>query len=97
MLLSTWYFTIYMLLVGMAAGWFAWVVLGKSKALSKDRRQPNWALLLGIGVVGSFFGGLVLSLLTGEGIALRASGMAGSALGAVAVAWLYVWYVGRDR
>jgi uncharacterized membrane protein YeaQ/YmgE (transglycosylase-associated protein family) len=87
--LALWWFLIYMLLVGMAAGWLAWVVLGKSKALTKDRK-PNWGLILGLGIVGSFVGGMAASLLTGQGLALHPSGMIGSFLGAVAVLAIYV-------
>jgi uncharacterized membrane protein YeaQ/YmgE (transglycosylase-associated protein family) len=87
--LALWWFLIYMLLVGMAAGWLAWVVLGKSKALMKGRK-PNWGLLLVLGVIGSFVGGMASSLLLGDGLALNPSGMIGSVLGAVAVAAIYV-------
>jgi uncharacterized membrane protein YeaQ/YmgE (transglycosylase-associated protein family) len=79
---------IYMLLVGMAAGWFAWVVLGKSKALTKGGK-PNWGLLFMLGIAGSFVGGLGSSLLFGDGLELRPSGMLGSFIGAVAVVAIY--------
>lgn len=94
MVLAIWWSVLYLFVVGMAAGWFAWVALGKSKALS-DGRKPNWPLLLVIGVAGSFAGGLAINVLQGNGMALRASGMITSALGAVAVAALYVWFTGR--
>lgn len=87
--LALWWFLLYLLLVGMAAGWFAWVVLGRSKALTKDRK-PNWALILGLGVVGSFVGGMGISLLLGEGLQLQASGMIASAIGAIAVVAVYL-------
>jgi len=45
MLWAVWGFLIYMLLIGMAAGWLAWVVLGRSKVLMRDRK-PNWTVLL---------------------------------------------------
>lgn len=86
--LALWWFLLYLLLVGMAAGWFAWVVLGRSKALTKDRK-PNWALILGLGVVGSFVGGMGASLLMGEGLELRASGMVASIFGAIVVVAVY--------
>jgi uncharacterized RDD family membrane protein YckC len=38
-----------------------------------------------IGLVGSFVGGLVISLLAGDGLDLRPSGIIGSILGAVIV------------
>lgn len=86
--LALWWFLIYMLLVGMAAGWFAWVVLGKRKALMKGRK-PNWGLLFVLGIVGSFVGGMAASLLFGDGLVLRTSGMLGSFIGAVAVVAIY--------
>ncbi len=89
MVLAIWWAFLYMLLVGMAGGYVAWVVLGKAKALSKNSR-PNWALLLAFGVGGSFVGGLVVSLLMGDGLTLRPSGMVASAIGAVAIAAIYV-------
>jgi len=94
MVLALWWSVLYLFVVGMAAGWLAWVVLGKSKSLSKDRK-PNWALLLPLGVAGSFAGGLVMSLLAGTGLALRPSGMIVSALGAIAVTSAYLWFQGR--
>jgi len=86
--LALWWFLIYMLLVGMAAGWLAWVVLGKGKALTKGGK-PNWGLLFVLGIAGSFVGGLGSSLLFGDGLELRPSGMLGSFIGAVAVVAIY--------
>jgi uncharacterized membrane protein YeaQ/YmgE (transglycosylase-associated protein family) len=67
---------------GMFAGWIAHLVLAR-------RETANWTELLLVGVAGSFLGGLVISLLTGNGLALRPSGLIGSLLGAIAVlaAW----------
>ena len=89
MLWAVWGFLIYMLLIGMAAGWLAWVVLGRSKVLMRDRK-PNWTVLLGLGVLGSFVGGLAGSLLLEGEIALRPSGMIASFLGALVVVAIYV-------
>lgn len=93
-LIQIWWVLIYLLLVGMAAGWLAWILLGKKKGLTKERRQPNWAILLPIGVAGSFVGGLAVSLLSGDGLTLRPSGMLASVAGAVLVAALYVRLAG---
>ena len=86
---AVWWFLIYMLVVGMAAGWFAWVVLGRSKALMKGGK-PNWGLLLLLGIAGSFVTGTAASLLFGDGLALHPSGMIGSILGAIVVVAIYV-------
>jgi len=96
MVLALWWAVLYLFIVGMAAGWLAWVVLGKNKALTKDRK-PNYAILLPVGVAGSFVGGLAMSLLAGDGLTLRPSGMIASVIGAIAVASLYVWFQGRTK
>jgi uncharacterized membrane protein YeaQ/YmgE (transglycosylase-associated protein family) len=67
---------LFILVWGMFAGWIAHLLLA--------RNQPiNWTELLVVGLVGSFVGGLLISLLTGDGLALRPSGIIGSILGAV--------------
>lgn len=65
------------LVIGLAAGWFADVVLG--------RGNRSWAQLFLIGIAGSFVGGLVGSLLFGDGLQLRPSGLIGSILGAMLI------------
>lgn len=94
MIYGVWMFALYMFVVGMAAGWLAWQILGKDKALSTGRK-PNWPLLMGIGVAGSFVAGTTISLLTGQGFDMRASGLIASSVGAIAVAAAYVWFAGR--
>jgi uncharacterized membrane protein YeaQ/YmgE (transglycosylase-associated protein family) len=47
--------------------------------------------------VGSFVGGLLASLIAGDGIQLRASGIIGSIIGAIVVSAAYRWYRGRRR
>ena len=73
---------LFILVWGMFAGWIAHLLL--------TRNQPvNWAELLVVGLAGSFVGGLVISLVSGDGLALRPSGLIGSILGAVVLlaAW----------
>jgi len=94
--LTLWWAVLYLFIVGMAAGWLAWVVLGKNKAISKNRK-PNYAILLPLGVAGSFAAGLALSLLSGNGLELRASGMIASFFGAIAVTALYLTLQGRKK
>jgi len=65
------------IVVGLAAGWVAHLLVGRGK--------PNWGQLFLVGVVGSFVGGLLGSLLFGDGLELRPSGLIGSILGAVLV------------
>lgn len=64
--------------LGMAAGFVASLIVARN-----ERR--NWTLLFVVGVGGSFLGGLVFSLIAGEGFRLRPSGVIGSVVGATAL------------
>jgi uncharacterized membrane protein YeaQ/YmgE (transglycosylase-associated protein family) len=74
------------IVIGMAAGWLAQLILG---------RVTNWGEALAAGLIGSFVGGLLVSLLAGDGLELRATGLLGSVVGAVIV--LLVWGAIRGR
>lgn len=65
------------LVIGLSAGWAAHLLVG--------RGQPNWSRLFLVGIAGSFVGGMLGSLLFGDGLALRPSGLVGSIIGAVLV------------
>jgi uncharacterized membrane protein YeaQ/YmgE (transglycosylase-associated protein family) len=83
---------LFILVWGMFAGWIAHLLLG--------RNQPiNWAELLVVGLAGSFVGGLLISLVSGDGLALRPSGIIGSILGAVVLlaAWRAIRRPTRGR
>jgi len=67
-----------LIVFGMAIGWVAQMILGTS-------REKNWGQALGAGLLGSFVGGLLASLISGDGIELRPSGIIGSIIGAVIV------------
>jgi len=67
------------LVAGMAIGAIAQLILGSVT------RQIDWALALGAGLGGSFVGGLLGSLIGGDGLALRPSGLIGSIIGALIV------------
>lgn len=62
---------------GLAIGWIAQLILGQGT-------RPNGTSLFA-GLAGSFVGGLVISLLSGDGFDLRPSGIIGSLLGAIIV------------
>lgn len=62
------------LVIGLAAGWAAHLLVG--------RGEPNYSRLFLVGLAGSFVGGLVGSLLLGDGLELRPSGLVGSVVGA---------------
>jgi uncharacterized membrane protein YeaQ/YmgE (transglycosylase-associated protein family) len=68
------------IVIGLAAGWVADMVVNHRS------RPDDWASVLLLGLVGSFVGGLLVSLLAGDGLALRPSGLIGSIAGALLVA-----------
>jgi uncharacterized membrane protein YeaQ/YmgE (transglycosylase-associated protein family) len=57
------------IIVGFIAGWIS--------------GTESWGKRIGYGLLGSFVGGLLFSLIAGDGLALRPSGIIGSILGAV--------------
>ena len=63
------------ILFGVIAGWVARTLLG--------RRDLSWGRTILFGLIGSFVGGLLFSLLAGDGLALRPSGLIGSIIGAI--------------
>jgi uncharacterized membrane protein YeaQ/YmgE (transglycosylase-associated protein family) len=67
------------LVLGLFAGWLANIILGGSS------RPADWTPLLIAGFAGSFVGGMLFSLIAGDGLKLRPSGIIGSILGAVIV------------
>jgi uncharacterized membrane protein YeaQ/YmgE (transglycosylase-associated protein family) len=73
---------LFILVFGMFAWWIAHLLLARNEPV-------NWAELLVVGLAGSFVGGLLISLVSGDGLALRPSGIIGSILGAVVLlaAW----------
>ncbi|MGH2678567.1 MAG: GlsB/YeaQ/YmgE family stress response membrane protein [Actinomycetota bacterium] len=77
---------LFIIVLGMAAGWVAQLILG---------RGTNWGEALVAGLIGSFVGGLLVSLLAGDGLELRATGLIGSIVGAIIV--LAVWGSIRGR
>lgn len=75
--------------LGVFAGWLANLLLGGGMF------PDDWLRLFLAGVIGSFVGGLLASLLAGDGLALRPSGIIGSVIGAVVV--LAIWRAVDDR
>jgi uncharacterized membrane protein YeaQ/YmgE (transglycosylase-associated protein family) len=71
-----------LIVFGMLIGWLAQIILGRGQ------RSVNWPLALGAGLGGSFVGGLLLSLIAGDGLELRPSGIIGSLLGALIVSFV---------
>jgi uncharacterized membrane protein YeaQ/YmgE (transglycosylase-associated protein family) len=77
--------------LGLFAGAVAQLVLGTGVY------DINWAEAIVAGLVGSFVGGLLASLIAGDGIQLRPSGIIGSIIGAIVVSAVYAWYRRRRR
>jgi uncharacterized membrane protein YeaQ/YmgE (transglycosylase-associated protein family) len=79
-----------LLLWGLFAGWLAHLLLGRGS------RPADWGTLLVAGLVGSFVGGLLINLVSGDGLALRPSGLVGSVVGAVIVLVASSWWSDRS-
>ena len=81
---------LFIIVWGMAVGWVAHFIV--------NRNQPvNWAEALIAGLVGSFVGGLIASLIAGDGLELRPSGIIGSIVGAIVVLLVIQAVRGRSR
>ena len=79
------------LLFGMLVGAAAQLLL------RKGGHGINWTAAIVAGLVGSFVGGLLVSLLAGDGLALRPSGLIGSFVGAILVTLVWNYWQGRQR
>ena len=77
------------ILLGMLAGAAAQLFFRSNK------RPIDWTVAIVVGLIGSFVGGLLISLLSGDGLALRPSGIIGSIVGAVVVTGIYKLATGR--
>ena len=70
------------LVIGIAAGWVAELIVNRGQ-------KVNWTEALVVGLIGSFVGGLLASLIAGDGFNIRMSGLIGSIVGAIIV--LAIW------
>ena len=77
------------ILFGMLVGATAQLIVGRSA------KGVDWGLALAAGLVGSFIGGLLISLLSGDGLAFRPSGIIGSLAGAIIVTLVWHWWRAR--
>ena len=69
-----------LVMIGLAIGWLAQFITG---------RRENWIEALIAATLGSLVGGLLASLLLGDGLQLRLSGPIGALIGAVLILWLW--------
>ncbi len=74
-----------MILFGMLVGAAAQLILGR------EGKSVDWTMAIVAGLVGSFVGGLLASLIAGDGLTLRPSGIIGSLVGAVIVTAVWRW------
>jgi uncharacterized membrane protein YeaQ/YmgE (transglycosylase-associated protein family) len=79
------------ILFGMLVGGAAQLILGTRS------HNINWTTAIVAGLLGSFVGGLIASLLAGDGLELRASGIIGSIVGAILLTLAWDYWQGRQR
>jgi uncharacterized membrane protein YeaQ/YmgE (transglycosylase-associated protein family) len=79
------------ILFGMLVGAGAQLILGRT------RTGIDWTMAIVAGLVGSFVGGLVISLLSGDGLDLKPSGIIGSLLGALVVTAAWRWWDAQHK
>ncbi|HML51693.1 MAG TPA: GlsB/YeaQ/YmgE family stress response membrane protein [Propionicimonas sp.] len=79
-----------LILFGMIIGAGAQLIVGRS------RKGLDWTLAIVAGLVGSFVGGLLISLLSGDGLEFRASGIIGSLVGAIIITAVWTWWKRRS-
>ncbi len=83
-----------MLILGII-GFGALVGAAAQFILGRRGRGIDWGMAIIAGVIGSFVGGLIASLIAGDGLAFKASGVIGSIVGAVIVTAIWRWIEGR--
>lgn len=71
------------ILFGIVAGGLAQLILGRSMS------SVDWTAAVVTGLLGSFVGGLLLSLVTGNGLDLHPTGLIGSIVGALLLTWAW--------
>lgn len=83
-------FILAIIVFGMLIGWLAQFIV------SRGGRGTDWALALGAGIGGSFVGGLLSSLISGDGLAVKPSGLIGSIVGAVVITAIWQWFATKQ-
>ncbi|RHA39811.1 GlsB/YeaQ/YmgE family stress response membrane protein [Cellulomonas rhizosphaerae] len=78
-----------LILFGMLIGAAAQLILGR------EGKRIDWTMAIIAGLVGSFVGGLLFSLLAGDGLEIHPSGIIGSIVGAIIVTAIWRWTRGR--
>ncbi len=78
------FFILALVVIPLAAGFIANFFVGKGHGF-----EP-WELFVA-GIIGSFVGGLILNLLTGDGLEITVTGPIGSTIGAIVVLAVWGW------
>lgn len=78
------FFILALVVIPLAAGFIANFFVGKGHGF-----EP-WELFVA-GIIGSFVGGLLGNLITGNGLELHISGLIGSTIGAIVVLAVWGW------
>jgi uncharacterized membrane protein YeaQ/YmgE (transglycosylase-associated protein family) len=65
--------------------------------LGRNGSRTDWGMALIAGFAGSFVGGLLSSLIAGDGLALRPSGLIGSIVGALVVTAIWRGVTARQK
>jgi uncharacterized membrane protein YeaQ/YmgE (transglycosylase-associated protein family) len=78
------------ILFGMLAGALAQIMVGRPGS------RVDWPMAFAAGLLGSLVGGLLVSLLAGDGLELQLSGLLGSVAGATLVTIAWQWWRGRS-
>lgn len=76
---------------GMVIGALAQLIIG-----GKSMWTIDWGLALAASLIGSFVGGLLISLLSGDGLDIQPSGIIGSLIGAILVTGGWIWFKRRS-
>lgn len=80
-----------LLCLGMMVGGLAQLIVGR------DGGRVDWTLALFAGFGGSFVGGLLFSLLAGDGLDIKPSGIIGSLVGAIIITAGWQWYARKQQ
>ena len=78
------FFILALVLIPLVAGFIANYLVGRGKGF-----EP-WELFVA-GIIGSFVGGLLINLLTGDGLEISITGLIGSTIGAIIVLAVWGW------
>ncbi len=77
--------------LGMGVGALAQLIVGK------EGPRVDWTMAFIAGFAGSLVGGLLFSLLAGDGLNIRLSGILGSLIGAIIITAAWQWYSRRKK